>query len=617
MKINNENNNSISSLIKTTIVFFVSIMIYQNLSKGLLSESTIYDYYNLYIVILFVVSTLLFNRFVLFISSKIVKNIKNPNIAYLIEAIFLTLFIFLPMHLFHSYEVEFKFIFLLIIILTVIKTGLKYGVISSIIIDIIILTLDVFSENKIDGVNIQFERDLIICIIFIFIAWIFGQYVTIESNNKIKTEKEMQKLSIELKEQFAQRKDIELSLLKNEVCYDMVFENSSNSIILHDNNKILYVNKSAVKLLGHEKADSLSNKSIYTYYSKDKIIATKLKYSNIMNSKLSKIVGEETILDANGNFIEVRNTSSFFTYNGRPCVLTFLFDMTAEKQLETLKLDAENNLKLLNETKEFNNLITEFFTNMSHELKTPVNVIYTAIQSVNMYLENYDDKNINKCKDFLKIMKQNSFRMIRLVNNILDITKVDCGFMKLSRKNGNIVNVIEEITQSVATYVRSKNLEIVFDTNVEEKIMAFDYDKIERIMLNLLSNAYKYSNSSGQIKVNLNVGEKEVFITVEDEGDGINKNKLDIIFERFGQANRSLSRENEGSGIGLYLVKSFVEMHNGKITVSSIEGKGTKFTIIIPIDYISDENKTEKFFFETKIERINIEFSDVYSISTC
>lgn len=617
MKINNKNDNSISSLIKTTIVFFVSIMIYQSLSKSLLNESKIYDYYNLYIVMLFVVSALLLNKFVLFISSEIVKNIKNHKIADLIELTFMGIFIFLPMYLLNSYEEEFKFIFLLIILLTVIKSGLKYGVISSIIIDLIILTLDAFDGNKIDGVNVQFERDLIICIIFIFVAWIFGQYVTIESNNKIKTEKEMQKLSTELKEQLDQRKDIELSLLKNEVCYDMVFENSPNSIILHDDNKILYVNKSAIKLLGYEKADSLSNKSIYTYYPKDKIIATKSKYSNIINSKLSKIVREETILNSKGNFIEVRNTSSFFTYNGRPCVLTFLFDMTSEKQLETLKLDAENNLKLLNETKEFNNLITEFFTNMSHELKTPVNVIYTAIQSVNMYLENYDDKNINKCKDFLKIMKQNSFRMIRLVNNILDITKVDCGFLKLNRKNGDIVNVVEEITQSVATYVKSKNLEIVFDTNAEEKIMAFDYDKIERIMLNLLSNAYKYSNSSGKIKVNIDAREKEVVITVEDEGDGINKNKLDIIFERFGQANRSLSRENEGSGIGLYLVKSFVEMHNGKITVNSVEGKGTKFTIIIPVDYIQDENEAEKFFFETKIERINIEFSDIYSISAC
>lgn len=613
---NNENDNSMSSFIKTTIVLFVSIMIYQSLSKSVLNEAGTYEYYNICIVMLYIGSTLLLNSFVALISSKIVKTFKNSNISFLIEVVFLMLFISLPMYLLNSYETEFKFIFLLIVILTVIKSGLEYGILSAIFIDVIILTLDAFFGTKVDGINIQLERDLIICIIFIFVAWILGQYVAIESNNKIKKEKELQQLNIELKEQLDQRKNIELLLLKNEVCYDMVFENSPNSIILHDNDKILYVNKSAAVLLGYEKPDRLNDESIYTYYPEDKIISIKSKYSNIMDSKLSKIVEEETVLDIKGNPIEVRNTSSCFTYNGKPCVLTFLFDMTSERQIETLKLDVENNLKLLNETREFNNLITEFFTNISHELKTPVNVIYAAIQSTNMYLQNYNDENIDKCKDFLKIMKQNCFRMIRLVNNLLDITKVDCGFMKLNRKNGNIVSVVEDITQSVATYAKSKNLEIIFDTNVEEKIMAFDYDKIERIMLNLLSNAYKYSNSNGQIKVNLESREEEIVITVEDEGDGINKDKLDIIFERFGQANRSLSRQKEGSGIGLYLVKSFVEMHNGKITVSSIEGKGTKFTIIIPIDYVCNEKETEKFFFETSVERINIEFSDIYSIST-
>ena len=156
---------------------------------------------------------------------------------------------------------------------------------------------DRIKSLRIDGINIQFEKDLIICIIFIFVAWILGQYVNIESNNKVKTEKEMEKLNTELKEQLGKRKNIELLLLKNEVCYDMVFENSPNSIILHDNNKILYVNKSGARLLGYEKPETLSNKSIYTYYPENEIFPTQSKYLNIMNNKLSKIVGEETILD--------------------------------------------------------------------------------------------------------------------------------------------------------------------------------------------------------------------------------------------------------------------------------------------------------------------------------
>lgn len=613
MEMKNDGDYSISSLIKTIIVFFVSIMVYQGLPKGLLKDYKLYDYYGMYVVMIYILSVFLLNNFVLFVSLTIEKKIKNTNLSHLAETAFLIVVISLPMCLLNTFESEYKLIFLLIIILTVIKSGLRSGVLTSILIDTIILTLDIFSGDKINGINVQFERDLMICIIFIFVAWILGQYVTIESDNKIKKEKEVD----QLKAQLDQRKNIELLLLKNEICYDMVFENSPNSIILHDNNKILYVNKSAAKLLGFKEPNQLINKSIHTFYPKDKILAAQSKYSNIIDNKLSKIVEEEIVVDVAGKNVEVRNTSSFFVYNSKVCVLTFLLDLTSQKELEMLKVDAENNLKLLNETREFNNLITELFTNISHELKTPVNVIYTAIQTMNLYLKNYNGENIDKCKNFLKIMKQNCFRMIRLVNNLLDITKVDSGFMKLNRTNDNIVRVVEDITQSVATYVKSKNLGLVFDTNVEEKIMAFDHDKIERIILNLLSNAYKYSSTNGEIEVNLKARREDVVITVKDDGIGIPKQKLDIIFQRFGQANRSLSREMEGTGLGLYLVKSFVEMHNGKISVKSGKGEGTEFTIVLPVEIIENQTCIDKSFCgNSRVERINIEFSDVYSVST-
>ena len=149
---------------------------------------------------------------------------------------------------------------------------------------------------------------------------------------------------------------------------------------------------------------------------------------------------------------------------------------------------------------------------------------------------------------------------------------------------------------------------------MEEKNIAFDNDKLERIILNILSNAFKHSPSDGIIKVNLEDKGSSVLISVKDEGDGISEEKLGVIFERFGQANRSLSREHEGSGIGLYLVKSFVEMHNGEITVKSKVGQGTEFIIVLPVEIVKDEPYMENILFETNIHRINIEFSDIYNI---
>ncbi|MFA9398984.1 MAG: sensor histidine kinase, partial [Clostridiaceae bacterium] len=202
-----------------------------------------------------------------------------------------------------------------------------------------------------------------------------------------------------------------------------------------------------------------------------------------------------------------------------------------------------------------------------------------------------------------------------LVNNLLDVTKFNSGFMKINKKNQNIVSVVEDIIQSTAIYIKSKNIEIIFDTNVEERIMAFDEDKIERIILNLLSNAFKYTKPYGNIMVNLEDTGSNVIITIKDDGEGISKENLELIFQRFGQANRSLSRSYEGSGIGLYLVKCFVEMHDGEITVESVENKGTEFKVVLPIYTVEDEELNKSVPYETNIERINIEFSDIYDIN--
>jgi signal transduction histidine kinase len=225
-------------------------------------------------------------------------------------------------------------------------------------------------------------------------------------------------------------------------------------------------------------------------------------------------------------------------------------------------------------------------------------------------------EDIEKCKSYLKIMKQNSLRMIRIINNFLDTTKLnsDSEFIKLKKRNGNIVNIIEEITQSVASYVNNKDIELIFDTNVEEKIMGFDHDMMERIMLNLISNALKYSHSNGNIYVDFIDKKTSVIIKVKDEGDGIPKDKLNFIFERFGQVDNTLSRKCEGTGIGLYLVKSFVEMHGGKINVASVEGKGSEFIIELPAELVKNEEQEDKLLFKTNVEKIEIEFSDIYSL---
>ena len=183
----------------------------------------------------------------------------------------------------------------------------------------------------------------------------------------------------------------------------------------------------------------------------------------------------------------------------------------------------------------------------------------------------------------------------------------------LDLSNVDIVEVIRSIIRSVSAYVTSKELNIIFETNVEEKVIACDPYKIERIMLNLISNAIKFSNANGEIFITILSKDDTVETTVRDTGTGIEKQHLDNIFKRFYQENKSLSRNAEGSGIGLSLIKSLVELHGGTISVESEINEGSTFKFILPAILTENQpNKKQLISLDNKIETIRIEFSDIY-----
>lgn len=264
---------------------------------------------------------------------------------------------------------------------------------------------------------------------------------------------------------------------------------------------------------------------------------------------------------------------------------------------------------------ECDKLKTEFFANISHELRTPLNLILSTLQLLDYKVES-NTLELKDTKKNHRIIKQNCYRLLRLINNLIDITKIDSGYFNINLKNYNIINVIEDITLSVAEYVKNKNIQLLFDTDTEEKVMACDPDQIERIILNLLSNAVKFTMPGGKILVNLADKGENITISIKDTGIGIPKDKMDIIFKRFRQIDRSFTRNHEGSGIGLSLTKSLVRMHGGEITVKSGYGKGSEFIINLPVKILEyRECEIENSYNKNKhVESINIEFSDIYSI---
>ncbi|MGK0465586.1 PAS domain-containing sensor histidine kinase [Clostridium sp.] len=270
---------------------------------------------------------------------------------------------------------------------------------------------------------------------------------------------------------------------------------------------------------------------------------------------------------------------------------------------------------LLNQAIEYDKFRTDFFANISHELRTPINVILGTVQLMDLKFKELFNINDEKGKRHLETMKQNCYRLVRLIDNLIDATKIDAGYFQIHLSNCNIVSVIEEITLSVAEYVENKGISLIFDTEIEEKIIACDKDKIERIMLNLISNAIKFTDLGGDLLVNIFERNDNIVISVRDTGIGISKEKQKCIFDRFIQVDKSLTRNKEGSGIGLSLVKALVEMHGGKMFLESEVNVGSEFSFEIPIKQLPESEEkyvNNNFNADSNTEKIHIEFSDIY-----
>ena len=249
--------------------------------------------------------------------------------------------------------------------------------------------------------------------------------------------------------------------------------------------------------------------------------------------------------------------------------------------------------------------------------------MYSMIQMLELELKDIAkngqiDMDITKIDRYRNIAKQNVFRLLRLIDNITDISKIGAGYYEAKLINCDIVRLIEDITMSVIEYVKNKDLSITFDTEVEELIMACDPEKMERIILNLLSNAVKYTNKGDSIELNLNIIDDRLIILVKDTGIGIPKEKHAMIFERFAQVDSSFSRKQEGSGIGLALVKCLVELQQGTICVESEEGKGSTFIVSLPITQVEEKQIVHETDWIEKEEQLTykcrIEFSDIYDL---
>ena len=273
------------------------------------------------------------------------------------------------------------------------------------------------------------------------------------------------------------------------------------------------------------------------------------------------------------------------------------------------KLSKEEMILLIEKLQEKQEIQENFMMNISHDLRSILNIIMSANYMLEC-IKNRENINCdNKEKEYLNIVKRNTYKMLKLIDNLIDITRLENKYFKINKENIEIVNFIETVMGSIDKYAKQKDITLIFDTNKEECIVGVDPQALDRMCINLISNAIKFSPIGSFIYVTLMIDDKDVKISVADNGLGISKEDQKKIFKRFNQGSKK--NKHNGSGIGLDLVKSLVKLHDGRITLKSELNKGSNFTIILPNTKL--EKEEVKFKDERdRVQLLEIEFSDIY-----
>ena len=277
--------------------------------------------------------------------------------------------------------------------------------------------------------------------------------------------------------------------------------------------------------------------------------------------------------------------------------------------LSTQAALAYENMLLMEQLKKNNEIKGMIITNISHELRTPLNILMSNAQLFKLYLQDDRELDRERLRSKIEMQIRNCYRMIRLVNNFIDISKIESNHFSFKPVKCNIVEVVKAIAASTVEYAGIKGTWCL----TQQEKYHIGLDSIERI-LNLFPTPL--SLRGGTIHVNLGMGDGYVRISVKDTGIGIPEEKVGLIFERFSQVDNLLTRKNEGSGIGLTLVKMLAEMHGGRVYVHSQYKKGSEFVVELPKNpnvascHVPQREAIQSG--EDIIQRIKLEFSDIY-----
>ncbi|WP_321418669.1 ATP-binding protein [uncultured Methanomethylovorans sp.] len=366
-----------------------------------------------------------------------------------------------------------------------------------------------------------------------------------------------------------QKKEEEKKIKDEITTWRMLFEQSLDGLVLIDQTgKVFKANQKFAEMLGYS-LDEIHELHIWdwdAFFSRDHLLEM------IKGADSKKIISETCHRRKDGILTNVEIHGDLVIFEEKKFIFCVCRDITKRKQAEEILLHA----KLIAENASRSK--GEFLSTMSHELRTPLNSIigFSDILLIGT-VGNLNEKQTK----YIYNISNSGHHLLKIINDILDFSKVEAGKMELNFEYFPISNAIEEVKTLISPLAFKKNIEI--DVKIEPELGSIKADrtKFNQILNNLLSNAIKFTPDKGKVSITAKRIGHVIEVSVIDRGIGIAMNDLSKLFQPFKQLNSYMTREHEGTGLGLVLVKKYVEMHGGKIWVTSEVGKGTKFTFTI------------------------------------
>jgi len=373
-------------------------------------------------------------------------------------------------------------------------------------------------------------------------------------------------------------KCVEDALQDSQSLYESLIKVAPVSIFLQSavDGKIVFANDRGVKLLGAASRDELIGRPLIEFLHSDYRAQAQERNRRILADQTIDPVVEGKVVRIDGTVIDVEHSVSGCTYGGKPALQSVLYDITERKVGELVVVTAQEEAVLANRAK------SEFLTNMSHELRTPLNAIIGFAELIGA--ECFGPLGNSKYRDYATDIADSGNHLLALINDILDLSKIESGRMELQEENVDVVDTIRTCLRLMDE--RARNGELKLTAEIDEAtilLLRADQRMLKQILFNMLSNAIKFTPPGGKVTIRAWHNRHSGYvIQVEDSGIGMALNDIPKALSRFGQIDSALGRRYEGTGLGLPLTKSLAELHGGSFDLQSEAGAGTTVTVRFP-----------------------------------